>query len=57
MNCHTQTQDNDFVWSLAMNAFQAKPAATALAKTDKTTLGSSPALDALKEILAEKLKP
>lgn len=56
MNCHTQTQDNDFVWSLAMNAFQAKPPISTLARTEKTTLGSSPALDALKEILAEQLK-
>lgn len=57
MGCHTQTMNNDFVWSLEMNAFQAMPSTTAIAKSENTSLRSSPALEALKDLLSEQLKP
>jgi hypothetical protein len=56
MNCHTQTQSNDFVWSLTMQAFKASPPMIALARRDRTVSGSSLALDALKDILAAQRK-
>lgn len=57
MSCHTITQSNDFVWSLAMNAFQASPSLAALARGERTTLRSSPELEALKALLANQFKP
>lgn len=57
MACHTQAPRNDFVWSLEMNAFQASPSTNAIAKSGNTSLRSSPALEALKDLLAEQLKP
>ncbi len=57
MACHTQASKNDFVWSLQMNAFQASPSTTAIAKSGNTSLRSSPALEALKDLLTEQLKP
>lgn len=56
MNCHTQTQSNDFVWSLAMNAFQAPPVSAAFARSETTTLRPSRDLEALKSLLQTQFK-
>lgn len=51
MNCHTQTQNHDFVWSLSMNAFSPPPIA------GRVAVPPSPAIEALKGILAKQLSP
>jgi hypothetical protein len=51
MNCHTATQNNDFLWSLSMNAFPPPAAAAALG----AALRSSRDLDALRSILQGQL--
>jgi len=52
MNCHTQTQNHDFVWSLSMNAF-APPAAAVAAEAVHT----SPAFASLKALLENQFAP
>jgi hypothetical protein len=49
MNCHNFIQNNDFVWSLQMNAFT--PAQDALGARP-----SSPAVTALRSLLQEHIK-
>ena len=46
MGCHTTVQNNDFVWSLQMNAFDPRPDARQ----------DLPELNALKALLQERLK-
>jgi hypothetical protein len=55
MNCHTQTQSNDFLWSLTMNAFQAPSTLVAANRTATTALRPSSDLDALKNLLQSQL--
>jgi hypothetical protein len=49
MNCHTQVQSNDFLWSLQMNAFS--PLQTTLAPRP-----ASPAIGELRSLLREQIK-
>jgi hypothetical protein len=57
MSCHNETKTNDFLWSLAMNAFQAPAPASALAKAETTRLRPSGPLEALRNLLQNQFNP
>jgi hypothetical protein len=56
MNCHTQTQVNDFVWSLQMNAFKSAAPSLSPGANARMAPRQSPQINALRIILEDQFK-